>query len=68
MSDNTNSFGIYDAPIFKQNVKPESLVLTPAGIEKQIEQGAFFMDLDEACKEGLISENDNIVTVSVKGA
>lgn len=68
MSNKTNSFGIYDAPISNQNGHKEPLTLSPFDITKQLAHGGFFMDFEEAIKEGLITENDNIETVSMKGA
>lgn len=67
MSNKTNSFGIYDAPISNQNGNQVSSTLSLADIEKQLAQGGFFMNLEEACKEGLITENDNFKTISIIG-
>jgi hypothetical protein len=60
-----NSHGLYDAP--KLNAAREPLVLTQADLQRQLEDGAFVMDRDEALKSGLVSPyDDETETIQVR--
>jgi hypothetical protein len=48
-----NSHGLYDAP--NLNAAKEPLTLTQAGLQQQLEDGAFDMDREEAIRCGLIN-------------
>jgi hypothetical protein len=52
-----NSHGLYDAP--NLNAAREPLVFTQADLQRQLEDGAFVMDRDEALKSGLVSPYDD---------
>ena len=52
-----NSHGLFDAP--KLNAVSEPLALTQADLLKQLEDGAFEMDRDEAIKKGFLNPYDD---------
>ena len=52
-----NSLGLYDVP--NLGAVREPLALTQADLERQLEDGAFVMDREEALKSGLINPYDD---------
>jgi hypothetical protein len=52
-----NRHGLYDAP--RLNAVREPFVLTQADLQRQLEDGAFDMDSDEALRCGLVSPYDD---------
>lgn len=65
-TDKRNSHGLYDAPV--RLTEKENIVLTQKDMERQMEDGAFFMDMTEAIESGFINPyDDDTVSVSVRG-
>jgi hypothetical protein len=61
-----NSHGLFDAPV--PLAERESIVLTQADMEQQMDDGAFFMDREEAVQSGFINPyDDDAVSVTVRG-
>ena len=52
-----NSHGLYDAPNY--HAVKEPLALTQADLERQLKDGAFDMDREEALQCGLINPYDD---------
>ena len=52
-----NSHGLYDAP--NRTAAKEPLTLTQAGLQQQLDAGAFALDREEAVQCGLINPYDD---------
>ncbi|MDR2820407.1 MAG: hypothetical protein LBB60_07760 [Desulfovibrio sp.] len=64
-TDTRNRYGLYDAPV--QLAEKEHIVLTQEDMERQMEDGAFFMDREEAVQSGFLNPyDDDTVFVTVR--
>jgi hypothetical protein len=62
--DNRNSQGLFDAPM--QRTEAECRTFTAEEMERQFQQGAFDMDVNEAIEAGLINPyDDDTVRISI---
>lgn len=62
--DNRNIFGLFDAPV--QRTEAECRVFTAEEMERQFQQGAFYMDVEEAVEAGLLNPyDDDTVHISI---
>ncbi len=67
MEAKINAYGLYDAPVRRQEQNKETL--SEADMERQLEAGAFVLPFDEAVSLGLLNPYDmqDVVSVSVEG-
>jgi hypothetical protein len=64
MNARRNNHGLFDAPVPVR--EREHIVLTQEDLERQLDDGAFFMDRDEAIQAGFINPyDDDTAPVSV---
>ena len=59
----TNKYGLYDAPV--RVLERESIRLTPAMIEEQLDEGAFLLSREQALEAGLLSPYDDETVCNV---
>ena len=65
MNTNTrNSHGLFDSPIRSQG--QETVFLTEADIEKQLDAGAFLLSREEAIEAGFLAPYDTAESVIVE--
>jgi hypothetical protein len=63
MTQECNSFGLFDAPV--RSSSKDHIVLSHEDIERLLDAGAFMMDREEAIAAGFIDPQDEPDTVIV---
>ena len=62
-NNTTNKYGLFDAPVrFRER---ESIQLTPAMLEEQLDAGAFLLSREQALEAGLLDPHDETTVCNV---